>query len=92
VVVAAPMSFAGSSQRIWKITGLGRTGWATAGLVTLALLTVLVGWAAVLCWYLLFGLLLVPYRIVRRGQRKQKLAQRRHDEMIAAIQRGQLRP
>jgi hypothetical protein len=92
MVVAAPMSFAGSSQRIWKITARGRSGWATARLVTVALLAVLVVWSAVLCWYLVFGLLLVPYRIVRRGQRKQRLAQRRHDEMLAAVTRGQLRP
>jgi hypothetical protein len=84
VVVAAPMSFAGSAQRIWLLAR-GRAGWALAGLGTLAVLLIVIAWAAVLCWYLLFGLLLVPYRLVRRGQRKQKLAQLRHEETLRAI-------
>jgi hypothetical protein len=84
VVVSAPMSFAGSAQRIWRIT-TGHERWAYAGLVTLALLAVTLAWAAVACWYLTFGLLLVPYRIIRRGQRKQKLEQIRHQEMMNRV-------
>jgi heme/copper-type cytochrome/quinol oxidase subunit 2 len=78
VVVSAPMSFAGSAQRIWHITR-DHAGWAYAGMVTLAIL------AIILAWYLIFGLLLVPYRLVRRGQRKQKLAQIRHQELMNRV-------
>ncbi len=81
VVVSAPASFAGSSQRIWRITR-NHSGWPAAGFVTLAIVAVLLAWTLVLSWYLVFGLLLVPYRLVRRGQRKQKLAQIRHQEMM----------
>jgi hypothetical protein len=82
VVVAAPMSLAGSAQRIWHLTHHGRNAWATAGLMTAASLLITVAWAGVLVWYFTFGLLLVPYRIVRRGQRKQRLGQIRHQEMM----------
>jgi hypothetical protein len=78
------MSFAGSAQRIWRIT-YGHAAWAYAGLVTLAILAVTVAWAAVACWYLVFGLMLIPYRIIRRGQRRQKLAQVRHQELMNRV-------
>ena len=81
-VVSAPMSFTGSAQRIWRLTHLGRGAWAAVGLVVAAILLIILAWAAVLCWYAIFGLWLVPYRIIRRGQRKQRLTQIRHDEMM----------
>jgi hypothetical protein len=80
-VVSAPLSFSGSAQRIWHITR-NRESWAFAGMVTLALLFILLAWTFVLAWYLTWGLLLVPYRLIRRGQRKQRLADLRHQEMM----------
>jgi hypothetical protein len=85
VVVAAPMSFAGSAQRIWHLTHYGRTELATAGLATAAVLLITIAWAGVLMWYSIFGLLLVPYRLLRRGQRKQRLEQIRHQEMMNRV-------
>ena len=38
-----------------------------------------------LCWYALWGIWLIPYRLVRRGQRKQKLAQIRHQELVNRV-------
>lgn len=81
VVIAAPVSLAGSAARLWKITR-GRAGWAKAGLAALAVLLITVAWVFVLCWYALFGLWLVPYRIIRRGQRKRKMAALRHAELL----------
>ena len=81
VVVSAPASFAGSAQRIWRITR-DRAGWPAAGFTTLALVLILLAWTLVLSWYLLWGVFLVPYRLIRRGQRKQKLAQIRHQEIM----------
>lgn len=46
----------------------------------------------VLYWYLLFGLLLVPYRIIRRGQRKRRREELRHREMLAAIEAQRRQP
>lgn len=90
VIVAAPMSFAGSSARIWRITE-GRDGWALAGMVTLAVLAVLLAWALVLAWYLLWGIWLIPYRIIRRGQRKRHREMLMHQEALAAIRGTQER-
>lgn len=80
-VVSAPLSFAGSAQRIWHMTR-NHDGWAYAGMTILAVLAVILAWTGVLCWYLVFGLLLVPYRVIRRSQRKQRLADLRHQEMM----------
>lgn len=87
VVVAAPMSLAGSAGRIWKLTAAvpGPVKWFL--LVPLAVMLVLVAWTVVVCWYLVFGLLLVPYRLVRRGGRKRKRDNLRHAEVLRAIDR-----
>jgi len=42
-------------------------------------------WLLILCWYLFFGLWLVPYRLFRRGQRKRELATLRHREFMTAV-------
>lgn len=77
VVVAAPMSFAGSLGRLRKLPA-----WAfwTVGLVLL-----LAWWTLILAWYVVFGLLLVPYRLVRRGSRKRKQDELRHREQLDAL-------
>jgi hypothetical protein len=43
-------------------------------------------WIFVTAWYLVWGLLLVPYRLLRRGARKRKAEALRHREMMGAIQ------
>jgi hypothetical protein len=85
VVVAAPMSFAGSAARIWKLVGLSNQ---TAMRILLGIAAVLLigfAWSVVLCWYLFWGIFLVPYRLIRRGQRKRKREALQHREVIAAI-------
>lgn len=50
------------------------------------LVLALVGaWLGVLCWYALFGLLLVPYRLIRRSQRKNERNRLQHEELMAAM-------
>lgn len=84
VVVSAPMSFAGSAQRIWKMTDLGPP--ATKALMVLLALFLIVGvWGLVLCWYVTFGLLLVPYRLLRRGSRKRRVTALQHREQLSAL-------
>lgn len=81
VVIAAPMSLTGSAERIWRMTR-GRGGWTLAAMGTLAVLTVIIAWALILAWYATFGLLLIPYRVIRRGQRKRKRSALQHRELL----------
>lgn len=84
VIINAPMSFAGSAQRAFRLraetTGIARVA-ATIGV----LLLTLVWWAAVVVWYFIFGILLVPYRLLRRGARKRKAEALRHRELLSAL-------
>jgi hypothetical protein len=97
-VVAAPMSLAGSAQRIWLLTRYGPAGggWG-AGLLkvllyTGAILGIVIAWAVVLAWYLLWGIWLIPYRVIRRGQRKRRREALQHREMLAAIEAQRKQP
>jgi hypothetical protein len=87
VVVGAPLSYAGSAARIWKLTGVTDQPAARIGLGAVAVLLIVCAWMVVTSWYLVFGLLLVPYRLIRRGQRKRKRQALQHRETIAAITR-----
>src|SRR4051794_30211310 len=60
VVVAAPLSYAGSAARIWKLTGVVAQPAARIGLGAVAIVLIVFAWAVVTGWYVLFGLLLVP--------------------------------
>jgi hypothetical protein len=84
VVLAAPLSFQGSLARLWPAMTGHYHGWAEAGMVSLAVLSVILVWSFIVCWYVTFGLLLVPFRMVRRTQRTGKRNQLRHQEIIAA--------
>jgi hypothetical protein len=85
VVIAAPLSFAGSAARIWKLTGLTVNPYGRIGAGVAAILLIACAWTFVLGWYLTWGLLLVPYRLIRRGSRKRKREALQHREMLAAI-------
>ena len=85
-MIAAPMSFAGSAARIWKLVRLHPAPMARFGLGVIAIVLIAFVWPFVLAWYLVFGLLLVPYRIIRRESRTRKRQALQHREVIAAIQ------
>ena len=94
VVVSAPFSFAGSAQRIWKITKVDNVILKLL-LVPLAITLIIGAWMYVACWYfvmyVLFGILFIPYRLLRRSSRKNKRDKLRHREVLDAIeQRKQL--
>lgn len=78
IVIEAPLSFAGSAKRIWRISG--------NALVRIFILLPLVffAWCFVLCWYAFFGVLIIPYRLIRRSSRKQKRDKLRHYELVDA--------
>jgi hypothetical protein len=88
IVVAAPMSFAGSAERIWKLTRTSDDTATKVALYAVAIIGVGLAWVLVLFWYLIFGLLLVPYRLIRRGSRKRKLAAAQHRELLSAVDRS----
>lgn len=88
VVISAPMSFAGSARRLWmpvhgKPVAVAILFWPFLVIAVLAV------WTIVLCWYVVFGLWVVPWRLFRRGSRRQKAARLRHRETLDAIQRRQ---
>lgn len=92
VIINAPMSFAGAAQRTWRLLGwvqvkTGGNVWLRRLLwLPLVVVIVLAPWeVAVLAWYMTFGLLLVPYRLLRRGARKRKAEALRHRELLGTI-------
>jgi hypothetical protein len=86
VVVSAPLSYAGAAARIWKLTGITENVVARIALGVGSVILILGAWCFVTAWYVVFGLLLVPYRLIRRGSRKRKREALQHREMMAAIQ------
>lgn len=82
-MLAAPLSFQGSAIRIWRGVAEGRNGW----MGVLAVLAIVFAWTGVLTWYTVFGLLLVPYRLMRRTQRTGKRNALRHQELLSAMYR-----
>ena len=86
VIISAPMSYAGSAQRLFRIRRLGRGGAAIALLTVLATVLVLVAWTVITVWYLTWGFWLVPYRLLRRGARKRKAEAMRHRELMGTIE------
>ena len=92
VIINAPMSFAGAFQRtmrLRRIGGLNERRWYVQVLWHWLILNgvLVLWWAAVVCWYLIFGVFLIPYRLLRRGARKRKAEAFRHREMLDAIDR-----
>jgi membrane protein required for beta-lactamase induction len=80
VIINAPMSFAGAAQRTMRMTeSMGPVKWAMVPWL------LILWWFAVLCWYIVFGIFLIPYRLLRRGARKRKAEALRHREMLGAI-------
>src|ERR1700733_4224457 len=81
VIINAPMSFAGSAQRIFRLRRRAPGGGPKAAVTVLAIVLVLLAWAVVTAWYLTWGIWLIPYRFLRRGARKRKAEALRHREM-----------
>jgi hypothetical protein len=88
VIINAPMSYVGSSQRIMRLHRLAPGGWQKGVLTVLAVVLVLVAWTVITGWYLTWGLLLVPYRLLRRSSRKRKAEAMRHRELMGTIAGG----
>ena len=86
VVINAPLSYAGAAQRIIRLRRRAEGGGAVVALTALAVLLIAMAWIFVTAWYMTWGLLLVPYRVLRRGARKRKAEALRHRELLGTIQ------
>lgn len=86
VIINAPMSYAGSAQRILRLRRRARNGGEKVAVTGLAIVLVLLAWVIVTAWYLVWGVWLIPYRILRRGARKRKAEALRHRELMGTIQ------
>ncbi len=84
IIVAAPLSLVGSAQRIWRITKNSKHSF---WMKTLAIMLIGMSWVGVLLWYALFGLLIVPYRLIRRSQRNSKKRELQHRELLESIKK-----
>jgi hypothetical protein len=62
LVVSLPMSLAGSSERIWKLISPGNDIMLAVAAAVLVGLT----WCVVLCWYVIWAVFLLPYRLITR--------------------------
>jgi hypothetical protein len=74
-----------------RVALLLAVGWVlllAAAVVYVALVAAIpLAWAVIVCWYLLFGLLLVPYRLIRRSSRKGRRDALRHREVLSEVRR-----
>lgn len=81
VILESPMSYTGAARRAWR--------WRRRSILLLpvALVVLAVRWALVTVWYVVFGILVVPYRLIRRGRKHRQIAELRHREAMAATKR-----
>lgn len=90
VVVSAPTSFSGSAARIWKMTDANNAAVKWLLLVPIALCLVLMAWSLVAIWYViifgLFGIFVIPFRLLTRSGRNRKRSKLQHREVLQAIQ------
>jgi uncharacterized protein DUF1707 len=86
VILSAPMSYTGSAQRIMRLRRHAESGGSLAAITVVAVLLIVIAWSFVTAWYLTWGLLLVPYRVLRRGARKRQVEALRHRELLGTIQ------
>jgi Flp pilus assembly protein TadB len=88
------MSYTGLTKRTWrlarKLTSWPNVWVNVACWVFVAPLVIgldLAAWACITIWYCAFGVCLVPYRLLRRGDRNRKREKLQHREMLDAISR-----
>jgi hypothetical protein len=86
VIISAPMSYTGSAQRILRLRRRADVGAPVAAVTVSVVVLVIAAWVLVTAWYLVWGIWLIPYRLVRRGARKRKLEALRHRELVGTIQ------
>lgn len=94
IVVSAPTSFSGSAARIWKMTDSDNATLKWMLLVPIALCLIFMAWSFVAIWYFiifgLFGIFVIPFRILTRSGRNRKRNSLQHRELLEAIRDGKI--
>lgn len=89
IVVSAPTSFSGSAARIWKITDSDNATLKWLLLVPIALCLIFMAWSFVAIWYFiifgLFGIFVIPFRLLTRSGRNRKRNALQHRELLEAV-------
>jgi len=95
VVISAPTSFSGSAARIWKITATENALLKWTVLIPIALCLIMCIWILVAMWYIiifgLFGIFVIPFRLLTRSGRNRKRNTLQHRELIEAMRSNQKR-
>lgn len=94
IVVSAPTSFSGSAARIWKITESDNDLLKWLLLVPIALCSIFMAWSFVAIWYFiifgLFGIFVIPFRLLTRSRRNRKRNKLQHRELLEAVRDGKM--
>jgi Flp pilus assembly protein TadB len=94
VIINSPMSFAGAAQRAFRLRRSTQRGPERAMMTLIAAVLTLAWWLIVASWYVVaigvFGIVTIPYRLLRRSARKRKMEARRHRELMAAVEAKKL--
>ena len=94
IVVSAPTSFSGSAARIWKMTDSDNATLKWLLLVPIALCLIFMAWSFVAIWYFiifgLFGIFVIPFRLLARSGRNRKRNKLQHRELLEAISDGKM--
>lgn len=89
IVVSAPTSFSGSVARIWKMTDSDNATLKWLLLVPIALCLIFMAWSFVAIWYFiifgLFGIFVIPFRLLTRSGRNRKRNSLQHRELLEAV-------
>lgn len=92
---ASPMSYVGATRRMLVWAQRDRATWAEIAAWTAVALGLVLVWALLGVWYVLifglFGLFVIPYRLVRRSQRKSAQVQRVQLATMQAMMAGQMK-
>jgi Flp pilus assembly protein TadB len=94
VIVSAPTSFSGSAGRIWKMADSDNVWLRRLLLVPLALCLIFMAWSFVAIWYFiifgLFGIFVIPFRLLTRSGRNRKRNKLQHRELLEAVRDGKM--
>lgn len=86
VIIESPMSFTGATKRIWPLLGRSDNKYVKwLVLFPTILITLYIVYVIILCWYCVFGIFLIPFRVMRRGQRRKKQQELQHRELMQAL-------
>ena len=86
VIMESPLSFEGSAKRIIPAVygGMPKRRWAVPVAPVVVVLVISVTWIGVMLWYVVWGVILIPFRLFRRLQLKQEVDELRHRELLDA--------